>query len=122
MKKCGFWAFVLIALLLFSSCRAMTEEIEPTEFRVACFACKEKFTAGQLNTDFGLCQNCMIKVGAAYCQGCSAPCYTRDMVHGLCSTCNAASEETTVEPENTTEPEATVEPENTTEPEATVEP
>lgn len=108
MKKYGFWVLVLTALLLFAGCRAKTAEIEPTEFRVACFECKEKFAAGQLNTDFGLCQNCMIKVGAAYCQGCSVPCYTRDMVHGLCATCNAALAETTVEPEATTEPETTV--------------
>ena len=113
MKKYGVWAIVLIALLLFAGCSAKPEGTEPTEFRVACFECKEMFTAGQLNTDFGLCQGCMVKVGASYCQECSAPCYIRDMIHGLCTTCNAASKENTVESETITEPETTVEPENT---------
>jgi len=98
MKKYGFWAMLLIALLLLAGCSEKPEGTEPTEFRVACFECKEKFVAGQLNTDFGLCQGCMVKVGAAYCQSCSAPCYIRDMTHGLCGSCNAAAEATT-EPE-----------------------
>lgn len=99
MKKYGFWAIMLIALLLFAGCSAKPEGTEPTEFRVACFECKEKFAAGELNTDFGLCQGCMVKVGAAYCQSCSAPCYIRDMTHGLCGNCSATIEETTTEPE-----------------------
>lgn len=95
MKKYGFWAMAVIALLLFAGCSAKPEGTEPTEFRVACFECKEMFTAGQLNTDFGLCQGCMVKVGASYCQECSAPCYIRDMIHGLCRSCSAAIETTT---------------------------
>ncbi len=108
MKKQLLWISILLILLLLAACGAEPEVAEPTEFRVACFGCKELFVSGQLNADFGLCQDCMMRVGAAYCQDCSVPCYTRDMVLGRCQTCSASIEETTATPETTTEPETTV--------------
>ena len=98
MKKHLLWVSILSFFLLLTACAAKPEATEATEFRVACFACKEKYAAGQINTDFGLCQGCMVKVGAAYCQSCSAPCYIRDMTHGLCQSCSTSVEATT-EPE-----------------------
>ena len=95
MKKQLLWISVLLIFLLLAACAAKPEATEPTEFRVACFGCKELFVSGQLNADFGLCQSCMMEVGAAYCQNCSAPCYTRDMIHGLCSDCSVSTQETT---------------------------
>lgn len=72
--------------------------VSPTEYLVACFGCKQEFTVGQLNADFGLCQDCLMDVGAAYCKKCDAPCYTRDMIQGLCQTCSASeSTETTTQ-------------------------
>lgn len=99
MKKQLLWISILLIFLLLAACAAKPEATEPTEFRVACFGCKELFVSGQLNADFGLCQSCMMEVGAAYCQSCSAPCYTRDMTHGLCRSCSATTEATTTAPE-----------------------
>ena len=88
MKKHLLLASILSFFLLLTACAAKPDATEATEFRVACFECKEKYVAGQLNTDFGLCQGCMVKVGAAYCQSCCAPCYIRDMTYGLCQSCS----------------------------------
>ncbi len=99
-------AFLILLALLLAACSADTERTDSTEFRVACFGCEQAFGSGQLNTDFGLCQDCMIRVGAAYCQNCTAPCYTRDMVYGLCQACSADIEETDAIPETTAAPES----------------
>lgn len=105
MKKLVVWLVILPLLLLFTACSTEKESDNPTEFRVACFGCKQEFPSGQLNVDFGLCQDCMMKVGAAYCQNCAAPCYTRDMIQGLCRTCSASRNETTALQESTSVPE-----------------
>lgn len=105
MKKLVFWMVILSLLLLFTACSTGKESNNPTEFRVACFGCKQEFPSGQLNADFGLCQDCMMKVGAAYCQNCAAPCYTRDMIQGLCQSCSDSRNETTALQESTSVPE-----------------
>ena len=94
MKKRALWLNVLLIFLLLTACNARLDGTEPAEFRVACFGCKEMFSSGQLNADFGLCQDCMIQVGANYCKKCNSPCYARDMVCGLCQNCSAPTEET----------------------------
>lgn len=99
MKTKRIGVIALLLLLLLSGCGKQVEETQPTEFQVVCFGCKQAFSTGQLNPDFGLCQDCMMDVGAAYCQNCSAPCYTRDMIQGLCKTCHASAGETVTEPE-----------------------
>mgnify|MGYP006967128573 CR=1 FL=1 len=111
MRKRAFWSIALSLLLLLSACSNETKEAKetkPTEFLVECFECNQEFASEQLNTDFGLCQDCMMKVGAAYCQNCDTPCYTRDMVQGLCQSCNA---ESTASQDSTTRLNPTASPE-----------
>lgn len=112
MKRHAVWVIALSVLLLFAACSGESSETAPTDFRVACFGCKQEVPMGQLNVDFGLCPDCMMKVGAAYCQGCAAPCYTRDMIQGLCSSCCASASNTAASSETAAPVETTVPPEH----------
>ena len=127
MKKQAIWIILLSVLLLFAACDTNTDTTKPTDFRVACFECGQQFSSGQINTDFGLCHDCMIKTGASYCKNCAAPCYTIDMVQGLCKKCSASTNDMTtsqdtIEPPEPIEPPEISEPPETTAPSVTITP
>ena len=104
MKKKIFWIILLLLMLLLSACTVKPVGKEPTQAEQlaqsgdVCLGCEEQYVSGQLNADFGLCRECMVREGAIYCQDCNTPGYVRNMVYGRCQNCSASAKETTAEP------------------------
>lgn len=104
MKKKIFWIILLLLMLLLSACTMKPVGKEPTQAEQlaqsgdVCLGCEEQYVSGQLNADFGLCRECMVREGATYCQNCKTPDYARNMTNGFCDACGITTEVTTSMP------------------------
>ena len=96
MKRVKVFALLLALCYLVSfltGCGIDLLKSVSAQLPVCCSRCEQKFPALQINEDFGLCQQCLMDVGAAYCSTCGRPCYIRDMIQGLCSACSTQATE-----------------------------